>query len=516
MKAVTLPTALSWTELGSSLRDLRAVLAFRFGAVKRPRALRIGITVFVLITVCFAVFPAYLDGSELPAAAQPDRLWEQLRGGFPGFLLIILLSAVAAGGGREVVARDQAVAFPITPATDHFGALVMAPLNMAWIAQAWMLMAASAYITGPQGLVAGQVLILLWILMSTAAAQLLGWSLEWVRRGPGGRAILIALAVGSAITIGILQWLGVLGDLLAVLPTAGLAEAVYGARDGLTLQWFAWVAGLIIATLVITVVGVLPAGAVARRPAREEDRVDSRRHPARDDCDSVFAALLRVDRAGVARSVPLRRGMVMLTLMPGLGSLAAGSDWEVLGLIPGLVASGAVLLFGVNAWALDGRGLLWRETLPVPPALVFDVRTRLLAETLGIASLITLLVGAARSGMPSVSQVAAAVAALVVVVAQVTASAMNWSVRNPFSTDLRSARATPAPPMVMVGYSARLALVTTLTGMLFGAFGAALSWWQILVAALPFLAWSSIKWLRARRVWIEPHSRALVTVTVTA
>ena len=36
-------------------------------------------------------------------------------------------------------------------------------------------------------------------------------------------------------------------------------------------------------------------------------------------------------------------------------------------ILPGLVASGGALLFGVNAWCLDGRGLLWRENLPARP-----------------------------------------------------------------------------------------------------------------------------------------------------
>ena len=42
--------------------------------------------------------------------------------------------------------------------------------------------------------------------------------------------------------------------------------------------------------------------------------------------------------------------------------------------LPGLVASGGALLFGVNAWCLDGRGALWRESLPVAPATVFTAR----------------------------------------------------------------------------------------------------------------------------------------------
>ena len=44
---------------------------------------------------------------------------------------------------------------------------------------------------------------------------------------------------------------------------------------------------------------------------------------------------------------------------------------------------------------------------------------------------------------------------------------MRWSIARPFAVDLRSARATPAPPVVMAGYSARLAVVTTMTGLVF-------------------------------------------------
>ena len=42
-------------------------------------------------------------------------------------------------------------------------------------------------------------------------------------------------------------------------------------------------------------------------------------------------------------------------------------------LLPGLTASGAALLFGVNAWCLDGKGMVWRETLPVSARDVFTM-----------------------------------------------------------------------------------------------------------------------------------------------
>ena len=38
---------------------------------------------------------------------------------------------------------------------------------------------------------------------------------------------------------------------------------------------------------------------------------------------------------------------------------------------------------------------------------------------------------------------------------------MRWSAQRPYPVDMRSARATPAPPGVMVGYSTRLALSTS-------------------------------------------------------
>ena len=88
-------------------------------------------------------------------------------------------------------------------------------------------------------------------------------------------------------------------------------------------------------------------------------------------------------------------------------------------ILPGLVASGGALLFGVNAWCLDGRGALWRENLPAPPTALFDARTPILAEFLGVASPITILVGALRAGLPRGPELAALVASVLVVTLQV-------------------------------------------------------------------------------------------------
>ncbi len=96
--------------------------------------------------------------------------------------------------------------------------------------------------------------------------------------------------------------------------------------------------------------------------------------------------MLRVDRAGIWSSVPLRRGLMVLAVLPGLVALAGGLEWEMLTIMPGLVASGGALLFGVNAWCLDGRGALWRDSMPVDPRLVFTSRVVVLVEVLLVAA----------------------------------------------------------------------------------------------------------------------------------
>jgi hypothetical protein len=103
-----------------------------------------------------------------------------------------------------------------------------------------------------------------------------------------------------------------------------------------------------------------------------------------------------------------------------------------------------------------------------------------------------------------------------VVVVQVLAIVMTWSIRSPYSVDLSSPRATPAPHAAMAGYAGRLSLVTTLTAMLFTGL-AALPWvWVPVVGALPFLAWSTTRLLRARRRWSAGDDRARVVLTVAA
>jgi hypothetical protein len=183
-------------------------------------------------------------------------------------------------------------------------------------------------------------------------------------------------------------------------------------------------------------------------------------------------------------------------------------------ILPGLVASGGALLFGVNAWCLDHRGSLWRESLPVSPATVFGARAWVLAEFLLAASLTTIVIAGLRAGLPSAPELAALLCTWVVVVLQVVSSAMRWSSRRPYAVDLRSARATPAPPVVMVGYSTKLAVTTTLTSLVFSGLAMLDTWQASVLVAVPFLTWSLVRMLHARDAWVDPVRRARVVTTV--
>jgi hypothetical protein len=224
--------------------------------------------------------------------------------------------------------------------------------------------------------------------------------------------------------------------------------------------------------------------------------------------------MVRIDRSSIWRSVPLRRGLLVLAFMPGLVAVAGSLEWGTVTILPGLVASGGALLFGVNTWCLDGRGALWRDSLPVSAGVAYYAKVIVLFEVLLAAAGLTILLAALRAGTPTSAELCSALAAAVVVATQVVASSMKWSVQRPFAVDMRSARATPAPPVVMAGYSARLALKTTITGLVFSATALGPDWRLPVLVAVPLLCWSGWRVIRTAGLWAVPEIRARVIAVV--
>ncbi|MDP3969411.1 MAG: hypothetical protein Q8Q02_14165 [Nocardioides sp.] len=489
---------------------LRLRISGLAGSTKRRLGL-LGVLVGML-TLVAATVPAWGPGAGSGDRAQNLLLF--MPSAYLGVLFIAVVSATASGGGRELLARDEAVAFPVSPTTDHLGSLLMAPLNVAWLLQAWVVLGATAYVLGPERLLLVQLPVVLWIAVATAGAQVVAWSFEWLRRtAHGGLATGILLGLLAALAVTAVA-AGAVTGFLDRAPTVRIVLLSLAGRNG---DWAAYAGGLgVLAALalVLVVLGAVPAHRAARRAPHEETALETSHHPARPLPGSDLRMVLRIDRAGIWRSVPLRRGVAVLALIPGGVALAGGLGWDMLLIMPGLVASGGALLFGVNAWCLDGRGGLWRETLPLSPRLGLVSRAIVLIELLVGATVGTLLLASLRAGVPSLAELVALVSVTAVVAMMVTARVLQWSVERPYATDLRSARATPAPPTAMFGYSIRLAAATTMVSLLFTGVVELGDWRLPLLVAVPFLLFSTRRLVKVARAWEDHPTRARVLATV--
>lgn len=488
--------------------DVGHLLRFRATTISRRRR-AVGLLAFAAVTVLAAVVPAYVPGAG--TSERSVDVLVLLPSAFAAFQLLVLASAVASGGGRELVPREQLVAYPVSPTTDHLGALLLAPLNIAWLIQSWALLGATAYGVGPDRYLPAVLGSALWILAATAVGQVVAWSIEGVRRLPHGIATVRLAGVAVLAGAGVLQVTGRLGPLLDRVPTRWF---VVGLVEGTTWRWAATLLVMMVMLLAAVVVGAVPAHYAARLQPRDELRSESGRQRPLPEARTILGAMIRTDRSSVWRAVPMRRGLLVLAIGPGLVSLAGDLPWSQLTILPGLVASGGALLFGVNAWCLDTRGVLWRESLPVGPGAVFAARAWVLTEFLLVASGITLALACLRAGVPTAAELVALLCVWLVVLAQVVTASLRWAQRSPYAADLRSARATPAPPVAMVVYSTKLAVATTLTSLVFSGLARAPHWSLSVLVALPFLAWSAVRLLQARDGWVDPVERVRIVTTV--
>ena len=495
------------------IADVGALIAFRVGS--GPRGwVRLGAVWLVLgaLLVGAAVLP--VGRATDPAVVETVRLL--LPTAFLAFAVTACLAAIGAAGGRELIAREHAVAFPVAPHVDHLGALLLSPLNLAWMLQCLSLVGLTSFsVPAGASVAAALAVTALWVVTATVVSQALSWAAEWVRTLPHGAWLLrgVGALVATAVVLAVSR--SSVTALVDASPTRRWGAAAYLGTDGTWLLWAQRLAELLGLLVVAYVAGLGIASALARRARREESRAETRRVARRPAPVTDLAAVLRSDRAGVWRSVPLRRAAAVLAVLPGAVAGVGRIPWETMPVLPGLVGSGAALLFGVNAWCLDGAGAWWRESLPAPPRLLLAARTIVVTETVAGAMAVALLLAVFRAReTPSLAQVVAVSCATLVITGQIVVRSLAWSVARPYAADLRGARATPAPPGAMAGYSARLALTTTVTGVAFGICGTA---GRTDLALLLTLVLSALVARRARRVvraWDVPLTRMLVTATV--
>lgn len=493
--------------------QLRALLALRWTMVRTP-GLKLAIVLGGL-ALLWLLDVVLSSGRSLEPAALATAV-DLAPAAFLGFGALAVVAPLTSGGGNDVVPPDQLVAYPVRPRTQFYGGLLLAPLNLVWLVQLLVLAALTSYLTVEGSVLLGGVTTLAYVVCLTVLGQTLAWFIVGARRSRAGRRVVVAAAVSAVLAAVVLVRTGAAGGLLAQSPTRTVVHGVAAAGTADSARWVAVTGGL----LGLAVVGLLLgarvcAWSLGRAGDAGADRHTSpvRRRTARG---GPLRELVAVDRASVWRAPALRRGGLVLAILPGLAAAGVQLPWQSLIVLPGLVAAGAGLLFGINAFCLDGSGALWLASLPHDPALVARAKLIVLTETVLAAALLAVLAGSARSpGLPTPTELSAIVASGLVCTALVVASCLRASVRRPHRADLRGPRDAVAPPGALAVASARLTLPTALVGLVLAQAAVPEIWWWPPLLALPVLLLALLSVLRSLRRYAEPAVRARVVQVVS-
>ena len=111
--------------------------AWRACAARRARARVVGAALLPGLAVAAVVTGALYPRERVPSLDPADPLGVAV---LPRRASVV--AAATGAGGRQLLPREQAVAFPVSPAADHLGAVLTAPLNLAWSVQAVTLLGA--------------------------------------------------------------------------------------------------------------------------------------------------------------------------------------------------------------------------------------------------------------------------------------------------------------------------------------------------------------------------------------
>ncbi len=493
----------------SAAAQLRALLGLRWQLV-RGAAARIGLLATGLL-VGWLVHLVVTSGGALDAPTLETAI-ELAPSAYLGFGVLAIVAPLTSGGGNEIVPPDQLVAYPVRPPTQFLGGLVLAPLNLVWVIQLLVLAALTAYLTLDTSLARGAATTAAYVACLTVLGQALSWLVVGLRQTRVGRRAVAAAAVLLALTAIATIQTGQVGTALAASPTRSVVRAVT-AEDA--TRWVVTTSVLLGLALLGVLLGSRLCGWALSRPgdagSARHLRPVRRRAPRR----SALRELVAIDRASVWRAPALRRGGLVLAVLPGLIAAGAAVPWASLIVLPGLVAAGAGLLFGINAFCLDGSGALWLASLPSEPLLVARAKALVLAETVLAAVVVAAVAGSLRSpGNPTAAEVAAIASAALACTAVVVAQCMRASVRRPHHAELRGPRDAVAPPGALAFASLRLALPTASVGIVVATLAAFDIWWVPLGFGLAVVLAAGLSLSRTLRRYDDPAVRARVVAVV--
>lgn len=498
----------------SALAQVRALLALRWHMVRSP-SVRLTIQLVMLALTYLLVLTGRSSG--LIEQAALETAIELAPQAFLGFGVLAIIAPLTAGGGNELFPTDQLVAFPITAKAHFIGGLILAPVNLVWVVQIFALVAETAYLTVGGNVLLGALTTLAFVLAVTVTGQAIAWTVAGLRQTKSGRRAV--LAVGCALLTAALLIVRTdnLGAVLDNAPTGAVVDGIVAGARGDLLAWALPTAALLALLGFGLLLGARACNWALRRPgdtgALREARLVKRRAPK----GGALRELIAVDRASVWRAPALRRGGLVLAVLPGIAAAGAALPWESLIVLPGLVAAGAGLLFGVNAFCLDGSGALWLASMPHRPGLVARAKTVVLTETVLAAVTVTAIAGSLRSpGRPSPADFTAIIASGLCCAAVVVATCLALSVEHPHRADLRGPRDAVAPPGALVLASVRLALPAGLIGVVFEAASATGLWWVPAVLSVPIIG-GALLWVRTSlAAYDKPLVRARIVQAVAA
>jgi hypothetical protein len=160
---------------------------------------------------------------------------------------------------------------------------------------------------------------------------------------------------------------------------------------------------------------------------------------------------------------------------------------------------------------------VWLASLPGRARRAFWSKTQVVAEVCLVGVALTVAAGSLRADrLPSSAEAAALIACAATAVLRVVATCMTLSVHRPHQAQLGGPRDAPAPPGVMAAYSVRLALSTTLTGILFSGLAEVGDWRWSVAVAVPLCLLSVRRLLAASGAWENPVVRCRVVATVAS
>lgn len=496
----------------SATAQLRALLGLRWTMV-RGAGTRVGLVATALFLAWLVQLVVTSSGAlDAPTLATAIELAPSA---FLGFGILAVIAPLTSGGGLEVVPPDQLVAYPVRPTTQFLGALVLAPLNLVWVTQLLVLAALTGYLTLDTSLARGALTSAAYVGCLTVLGQALAWLVVGLRQTRQGRRIVAGAAALLCLAAVVTVQSGSVGAALAASPTRSVVRAVTVDDPA---RWATTTAALLGLVLLGLALGSRLCGWALARPgdagsARHRQPVRRRASRSR----TPLRALVAVNRASVWRAPALRRGGLVLAVLPGLIAAGAGVPWESLIVLPGLVAAGAGLLFGVNAFCLDGSGALWLASLPSEPHLVARAKTLVLTETVLGAVTVAAVAGSLRSpGSPTPAELCAIVAAGLACTAVVVAQCMRASVRRPHHALLGGVRDAVAPPGALAFASVRLAVPTACAGVVIATASTTGLWWLPLGIAVPIVLAAGLSLARTLRRYDDPVVRARVVCVVAS